>query len=69
MDDRPGSEELNDPAAVASYVATLTAELAVLARNHGFGALGYILQMAQLEAENSVYQLNGSGPRGRQDGR
>jgi hypothetical protein len=42
----------SDPEAAAKYVAELSAELAGLARLHGFDALGYILEMARLEAEN-----------------
>jgi protein-tyrosine-phosphatase len=41
-----------DPTAAASHVAKLSAELATLARLHGFDALEYILEMARLEAEN-----------------
>ena len=41
-----------DPKAAASYVAEISAELACLARLHGFDALSYILEMAKLEAEN-----------------
>jgi hypothetical protein len=47
-----GQRPERDGAAAADYVAELTAELAVLARRHGFDALGYILDMAHLEAEN-----------------
>ncbi|MCX7310705.1 MAG: hypothetical protein WCG92_01935 [Hyphomicrobiales bacterium] len=46
-----------DRAAAASYVADLTAELAVLARRHGLDALGYILDMARLEAENATRHI------------
>jgi hypothetical protein len=48
-----------DRAAAASYVAELSAELAVLARHHRLDALGYILEMARLEAENSIPLVNG----------
>jgi hypothetical protein len=56
----PKAETLIDQAAVASYVATLTVELSVLARRHGLDALGFILEMARLEAENAFQKLNGS---------
>lgn len=36
---------------VAAYLAELTGELALVARRHGFDALAYLLDMAQLEAE------------------
>jgi hypothetical protein len=57
MPDR--SDESSDPATAVSYLATMTAELSVLARQHGFDALSYILDMARLEAENAGRQLNG----------
>jgi hypothetical protein len=41
---------------VANYVATLTADLASIARQNGLDTLGYILDMARLEAENSIRQ-------------
>ena len=53
------SGEPVDRAAAANYVAELTAELAALARQHGLDALGYILDMAGLEAENEVRVRNG----------
>jgi hypothetical protein len=40
------------PEAAASYVATLVTELALVARNHGLDSLGYLLEMARLEAES-----------------
>jgi hypothetical protein len=43
-----------DRAAAADYVAKLSAELANLACHHGLDALGYILDMARLEAENAA---------------
>ena len=51
--------EIGDRAAAAEYVAELTAELAALARQHGLDALGYILDMARLEAENATRHTNG----------
>jgi len=48
-----------DRTAAARYIADLTTELAVLARRHGLDALGYILDMARLEAENANRQVNG----------
>ena len=47
-----------DRAAAAAYVAELTADLAAIARQHGLDALGYILEMAQLEAENAARPAN-----------
>ena len=48
-----------DRTAAAKYVAELSAELANLARRHGLDALGYILDMARLEAENATRHVNG----------
>jgi hypothetical protein len=48
-----------DRTAAAKYVAELSAELANLARQHGLDALGYILDMARLEAENATRHVNG----------
>jgi hypothetical protein len=39
-------------AAAANYVATLSANLAAIARRHELDTLGYILDMARIEAEN-----------------
>jgi len=48
--------------AVASYVATLSADLATMARRTGLDALGYLLEMVRLEAE-STSRHNGSNGR------
>jgi hypothetical protein len=40
--------------AAARYVAALSGELAVVARRHGFDTLGYLLDLAKLEAENAI---------------
>lgn len=53
-----GNEAL-DRASAANYVADLTAELATLARRHGLDALGFILDMARLEAESASRHVNG----------
>jgi hypothetical protein len=37
----------------ASCIASLTSDLALMARNHGLDTLCYILEMARLEAENA----------------
>ncbi len=41
-----------DRMAAAVYIADLTGSLAVIARDHGLNTLGYLLDMAKLEAEN-----------------
>jgi hypothetical protein len=40
--------------AVAEFIATHTAELALLARRHKLDTLGYLLDMARLEAESAA---------------
>lgn len=56
--DEPGGRT-----AVASYVATLSADLAAMARRTGLDTLGYLLEMVRLEAESSARHSN--GPNGR----
>jgi hypothetical protein len=38
--------------AAAVYIADLTGSLALIARSHGLNTLGYLLDMAKLEADN-----------------
>ena len=59
-------DQTNQPGgrtAVASYVATLSADLAVMARRTGLDTLGYLLEMVRLEAESTSRHSN--GPNGR----
>jgi hypothetical protein len=42
---------LGDREHAAAYVATLTGELASLVRRHRLDTLGYLLDLARLEAE------------------
>ena len=49
--------------AVASYVASLSADLATMARDTGLETLGYLLEMVRLEAESSARQTH--APNGR----
>ena len=46
---RPGLGATREEA--AAYVADLSHDLAAIARSHGLDTLGYILDMARLEAE------------------
>jgi len=48
------TEESVGRSAVASYAASITADLATMARGHGLETLGYLLEMARLEAEAHV---------------
>jgi hypothetical protein len=59
MGGNSGDQEAGDRAAAADYVAELSAELAKLARRHGLETLGYILDMARLEAESANRHMNG----------
>jgi hypothetical protein len=43
-----------DPTDVATYIATMSDDLAVMARRHGLETLGYLLDIARLEAENAA---------------
>ena len=53
----PGSRTV-----VANYVATLSGELATLAKRNGLDTLGYLLEMVRLEAENETrHSQNGGG--------
>lgn len=56
---QPGGEN-GSQTAVASYVATLSHDLAQLARRSGLDTLGYLLEMVRLEAE-SLARPNSSG--------
>ena len=47
--------------AAADYVAALALELALIARNHRLDRLGYILDVARLEAESVLRSTNGRG--------
>lgn len=53
MVETPRPKVFHDPHALASYVESLTGELARLARDHGLPTLAYILDMARLEARNT----------------
>jgi hypothetical protein len=64
MSDQPAPDDAGARIAVASYVATLSADLSTMARRNGLEALGYILEMARLEAESKARQTP-LGPNGR----
>jgi hypothetical protein len=42
------------PEEVAAYIAAMTAEMGRLARKHNLMALGYLLDLARMEAEEQV---------------
>jgi hypothetical protein len=42
------------PESAAHYIAAMTGELAKIARRNGLDALGYILEMARIEADQII---------------
>jgi hypothetical protein len=50
--DEPPADVPDDREAAAVYIADLASDLARIARRQGFDTLGYILDMARLEARN-----------------
>ena len=52
----PNSSEADARLAAANYIADLTANLALIARNHGLETLSYVLEMARLEAQATVHK-------------
>ena len=59
MASQPTSTESGSRAAVASYVASMTADLASMSRRSGLETLSYLLEMVRLEAESTSSQSNG----------
>ncbi len=60
MTDPPTSTEPGHQAVVAQYVASMSGDLAAMARGSGLQTLGYLLEMVRLEAENvSRHAQNG----------
>ncbi len=53
MSEAPANSTPQDRSAAASYVAALSGDLASIARSHGLDTLGYLLDMARLEAESA----------------
>jgi hypothetical protein len=48
----PMDSSENGTSAVAIYVATMSADLAAMARRTGLVTLGYLVEMVRLEAES-----------------
>ena len=62
MADQTASGETGKRTEVANYVATLSADLATMARRSGLDTLGYLLEMVRLEAESKTqHSQNGGG--------
>ncbi|MEZ5786355.1 MAG: hypothetical protein R3D62_07755 [Xanthobacteraceae bacterium] len=51
MADQTSASQPPEPSAAAAYIADIAAGLAAMARRQKFDALGYLLEMARLEAE------------------
>jgi hypothetical protein len=49
-----------DPRAVAAYIASVAGELAKLAKSQHLDALGYILDMARMEADQIAKGFGGA---------
>jgi hypothetical protein len=58
MANQSPSGEFGSRVAVASYVATMSADLAIMARHTGLETLGYLLEMVRLEAESASSRGN-----------
>jgi hypothetical protein len=56
-----GNSSAINGAEAAELIATMSGELAQVARRHGFDALAYLLDMARLEAVNVKPKTNGRG--------
>ena len=63
MNERDGGTANGVPSA-AHYIASVTQELAELAKNYELEALAYILDMARLEADQICKRGDGSRPVG-----
>ena len=48
------TDEGDQKTQTAAYIASLTGELALMARQSGLSTLGYLLDMAKLEAEQTA---------------
>lgn len=51
MPEQTHLQDVNNSAEAAAYIADLALDLAQIARRHGLDVLGFILDMAHLEAE------------------
>jgi hypothetical protein len=64
MVDQSTPSEPGNRTEVASYVATMSTDLATMARSSGLQTLGYLLEMVRLEAESvarNPHAQNGGG--------
>ena len=61
MADQTVSGDTGNRTVVANCVATMSADLATMARRTGLDMLGYLLEMVRLEAENVNRQTHNGG--------
>jgi hypothetical protein len=59
MANQPTSSDNGSRAAVASYVASMSADLATMSKRTGLETLSFLLEMVRLEAESAGSQSNG----------
>jgi hypothetical protein len=59
MANQPTSSDNGSRAAVASYVASMSADLATMSKRTGLETLSFLLEMVRLEAESASSQSNG----------
>ena len=61
MADQTAAGETGNRTVVANYVATMSADLATMARRSGLDTLGYLLEMVRLEAESETRHSQNGG--------
>lgn len=61
--DHEHAEGGGGPQEAASFIAGTLSELAQIASRHGLGTLGYLLDMAQMEANDILLRRRRSGDR------
>jgi hypothetical protein len=62
MTNPSASAEAGNRTVVAQYVATLSAELAIMAKRSGLDTVSFLLEMVRLEAESETrHSENGGG--------
>ncbi len=59
MADQPTPNDSGSRSAVASYVASMSADRATMSKRTGLETLSYLLEMVRLEAESAISQSNG----------
>jgi hypothetical protein len=60
MPDHCRQADSDERVQVAVYVASMSADLAAMARHTGLDTLGYLLEVVRLEAENTARNMPGA---------